>query len=83
MRYDDHDTDSVNCRFEPHASFADMYAQAGPNYPMLADEKWVADVPLAFLRENGVRIKDGAARIPLSLFKDICNQAAQGWLDEE
>lgn len=79
--------DLVTCRLEVDADFkwATLYALAGSNFPLYADEKYIGDVPLTFLEKHGIHIaapidtNDWGASIPVGVLDEIERQTANGW----
>jgi hypothetical protein len=76
--------DTVECRleFNKNGDWAEVYAQAGPNFPLYEDEKYVGDVPLTFLNEYNLKDVDGTVSIPRNLFNEIRSQSECGWGDD-
>lgn len=48
--------DAIECRLQPigDGEWAEVYAQAGPNFPSYTDEQWIGDAPMEFLRKRSL-----------------------------
>ncbi len=72
--------DAIECRLEPTSDgeWADVYAQAGPNFPSYADEQFIGDAPLKFLRKRA-KIEGDRTSLSMKTFALVRRLSRMGW----